>query len=519
MPTRSLIKKNTYIDSVSLMAISTKAGQLDGVINAVAAMATPMNKDILTNQGLITREIEESTPGDLVLIVVTDGDDAGADAALEGLIALLDRKPSGETTEISYRTLAAAAESRTDANIAVISVNGEYAAHEAHKALDSGLNVMLFSDNVAVADEIALKRKAHDAGLLVMGPDCGTAIINGVSLCFANKVRRGRIGIVAASGTGAQELSVRIHDFTAGVSQLIGTGGRDLSAEVGAIMMLDGIDALDADESTDVIVVISKPPADEVATTVLDRLAASAKPAVACFLGATEALKKAGADRGVQVFDRTKPAALAAVAAAGVREEGLDLHPLNLPLIDEVRAKLQPEQQYIRGLFCGGTLCDESMFLALEKYSEVYSNIQKDPSKKLKGTDVSRAHTFLDFGEDEFTNGKPHPMIDPSNRIERFLVEAADPEVGVIVMDFELGYGANPDPVGVMLPAIVEAKRDAAARGRHLEILAYVLGTDEDEQGFDDQVRKLTDAGVTWASSSTNAGLLAREFVSKGVNA
>lgn len=519
MPTRSLIKKNTYIDSVSLMAISTKAGALEGVTNAVAAMATPMNKDILTNQGLITPEIEESTPGDLVLIVVTDGDEAGADAALEGLIALLDRKPTGESAETTYRTIGAAAEGRSDANIAVISVNGEYAAHEAHKALDAGLNVMLFSDNVAVADEIALKRKAHDAGLLVMGPDCGTAIINGVSLCFANKVRRGRIGIVAASGTGAQELSVRIHDFTAGVSQLIGTGGRDLSAEVGAIMMLDGVDALDADPSTDVIVVISKPPADEVATKVLDRLAASSKPAVACFLGATEELKQAGAARGIQVFDRTKPAALAAVVAGGVREEDLDLHPLNLPLVAEVRAKLKPEQKYIRGLFCGGTLCDESMFLALERFSDVYSNIQKDPSKKLKGTDASQGHTFLDFGEDEFTNGKPHPMIDPSNRIERFLVEAADPEVGVIVMDFELGYGANADPVGVMLPAIVEAKQNAAAAGRHLEILAYVLGTGEDEQGFDEQVRKLTDAGVTWASSSTNTGLLAREFVTKGENA
>jgi hypothetical protein len=332
-------------------------------------------------------------------------------------------------------------------------------------------------------------------------------------------VRLGRIGIVAASGTGAQELSVRIHDFTAGVSQLIGTGGRDLSADVGGIMMLDGIDALDADDGTDVIVVISKPPADAVATSVLDRLAASGKPAVACFLGAGDELTQAGAARGIPVFDRTKPAALAAVVAAGIREDGLDLHPLNLTLIDEVRARLKPEQKYIRGLFCGGTLCDESMFLALEKYDDVYSNIQKDPSKKLKGTDASRAHTFLDFGEDEFTNGRPHPMIDPSNRIERFAVEAADPEVGVIVMDFVLGYGANPDPVGVMLPAIVEGKRAAEAQGRHLEVLAYVLGTSEDAQDFDEQVRKLTEAGVTWASSSTNTGLLAREFVRKGENA
>lgn len=516
MQTRTLIKKNTYIDSVSLMSISTKASALAAVTNAVAAMATPMNQEILANQGLITREIAEATPGDLVLIVVVDGDEAAADAAMSGLVELLDRKPAADDGDVTYRTIATAAHGRHDANFAVVSVNGAFAAREAHHALDAGLNVMLFSDNVSLDDEIALKRKAHDAGLLMMGPDCGTAILNGISLCFANKVRRGLIGIVAASGTGAQELSVRIHDFTGGISQLIGTGGRDLSAEVGGIMMLDGIEALDADPGTDVIAVISKPPASDVAVKVLDRLAASSKPAVVCFLGADPEVAQLAKDRGITFHDRTKPAALAAVVATGVREEDLDLHALNWPLIEEVRAKLAPEQKYIRALYCGGTICDEAMFLALEKYDDVYSNIAKDPSKKLRGSDPSRAHTFLDFGEDEFTNGKPHPMIDPSNRIERFRQEAADPEVGVIVLDFILGYGANPDPVGVMLPAIVEAKQAAEAQGRHLEILAYVLGTDGDAQGFDEQVNKLTEAGVTWASSSTNTGLLAREFVSKG---
>lgn len=516
MTTRSLIKKNTYIDSVSLMAISSKAAALPGVVNAVAAMATPMNKDVLTSQGLITPDITEATPGDLVLIVVTDGDDATADTAMDDLIGLLDRKPTDQVSEITYHTIGAAARAREDANIAVISVNGQYAAHQAHHALDAGLNVMLFSDNVAVADEVALKKKAHEAGLIVMGPDCGTAIVNGVALCFANAVRRGPVGIVAASGTGAQEMSVRIHDFGSGITQLIGTGGRDLSAEVGAISMLDGIDALDADPATSVIVVVSKPPAPAIAETVLARLARSTKKTVACFLGAGDDLAAVARSHGVALYNRTKPAALAAVVAGGVDEATIDAHELNWPLIEEVRGKLAPEQKYIRGIFCGGTLCDESMFLALEKYPDVYSNIQKDPTKKLTGRDASKAHTFLDYGEDEFTNGKPHPMIDPSNRIERFKKEAADPETGVIVMDFELGYGSNPDPVGVMLPAIAEAKAAAAKAGRHLEILGYVLGTDQDSQGLSAQIDKLTDAGVTWASSSTNLGLLAREFVAKG---
>ncbi len=287
MSNRTLIKQNTYIDSVSLMSISTKAGALPGVTNAVAAMGTPMNKEILREQGRATAEVEAATPGDLILMVET-GTEEEADAALAGLLELLERKP-GESSdaEVTYHTIPAAAAGHKDANVAVISVNGAFAAREAHQALDAGLHVMLFSDNVSLEDELALKNKAHEAGLLMMGPDCGTAIINGVSLCFANEVRRGRIGIVGASGTGSQEMSVRIHDFGGGVSQLLGTGGRDLSAEIGGIMMLDGLDALDADPGTDVLVVVSKPPHPDVADKIFDRLAASAKPSVACFLGAT----------------------------------------------------------------------------------------------------------------------------------------------------------------------------------------------------------------------------------------
>lgn len=515
MTTTTVIKRNTYIDSVSLMSISTKAQQIPGVQQAFSAMGTPMNQEVLDGLGLLTGEVADTTPGDLILIVITDAE-ADAAPAMQALEDLLVRKPSAEgESEIAYHTIASAAAGRPDANIAVISVNGAFAAHQGHAALDVGLNVMMFSDNVTVADELALKQRAHEAGLLVMGPDCGTAIINGVSLCFANRVRRGRIGIVGASGTGSQEMSVRVHDFTGGVSQLIGTGGRDLSEAVGGIMMLDGIDALDSDPGTGVIVVVSKPPAGVVAERVLDRLQRSSKPVVVCFLGAGADTIAAGAARGIEVHTRTKPAALAAVTASGVDQATLDLHALNWPLIHEVRAKLRPEQRYVRGLFAGGTLCDEAMFLALEHYPNVYSNIAKRPELKLSGGDPSREHTFLDLGEDEFTNGRPHPMIDPSSRIERFATEAADPEVGVIAMDFVLGYGAHPDPVGVMRPSIVAAKQRAAAEGRHLEVLGYVLGTDEDPQGLAAQLAALESAGVTTASSSTNTGLLAREFVWK----
>ncbi|MEG0277869.1 MAG: acyl-CoA synthetase FdrA [Morganella sp. (in: enterobacteria)] len=513
MSTKVVIKKNTYFDSVSLMSISTKANQLDNVEQAFVAMATEMNKGVLKNLGLLTPELEDAKNGDLMIVIKGPGDDIN-EKTLIAIEELFNKKnQGGGQHEAKYATINSAKTHIPDANLAIISVNGQFAAREARIALQNDLNVMMFSDNVSVEDELSLKQLASKKGLLMMGPDCGTAIINGTALCFGNSVRRGSIGIIGASGTGSQELSVRIHEFGAGVSQLIGTGGRDLSEKIGGIMMIDALKMLDADDETQVIVLISKPPAPGVAKKVLEQAEKCDKPVVVCFLGN----QPQPDDKSGLIFARsTKEAALKAVLLTGIREEDLDLHPLNLSLIEEVRAKLKPEQKYIRGLFCGGTLCDEAMFAALEKYENVYSNIQVNPEYRLKDVSKSIAHTFLDFGDDDFTNGKPHPMIDPTNRIERLLQEARDPEVGVIIMDFVLGFGSHEDPVGVMIDAIKKAKSIAKQDGRELEILGYVLGTDQDTPSMETQVRMLTDAGVIWASSSTNTGLLGREFVRKG---
>ncbi|OBU06262.1 acyl-CoA synthetase FdrA [Morganella psychrotolerans] len=513
MSTKVVIKKNTYFDSVSLMSISTKANQLDNVEQAFVAMATEMNKGVLKNLGLLTPELEDAKNGDLMIVIKGPGDDIN-EKTLIAIEELFNKKnQGGGQHEAKYATINSAKTHIPDANLAIISVNGQFAAREARIALQNDLNVMMFSDNVSVEDELSLKQQASKKGLLMMGPDCGTAIINGTALCFGNSVRRGSIGIIGASGTGSQELSVRIHEFGAGVSQLIGTGGRDLSEKIGGIMMIDALNMLDADDETQVIVLISKPPAPGVAKKVLEQAEKCDKPVVVCFLGN----QPQPDDKSGLIFARsTKEAALKAVLLTGIREEDLDLHPLNLSLIEEVRAKLKPEQKYIRGLFCGGTLCDEAMFAALEKYENVYSNIQVNPEYRLKDVSKSIAHTFLDFGDDDFTNGKPHPMIDPTNRIERLLQEARDPEVGVIIMDFVLGFGSHEDPVGVMIDAIKKAKSIAKQDGRELEILGYVLGTDQDTPSMEAQVRMLTDAGVIWASSSTNTGLLGREFVRKG---
>lgn len=513
MAIHTVIKQNKYFDSVSLMTISGRANDIEGVRQAMIGMGTDMNKEVIRNVGLGTSAIEEAGTGDLMIVVETD-DQSETDTIIAKIDTLFTNKKQVTATEgKNYKTFDSATRENPDANLAVISVNGLYAAREARVALEKDLHVMLFSDNVSIEDEVGLKKLAHEKGLLMMGPDCGTAIINNVGLCFANKVRKGNIGIVAASGTGSQELSVRIHEFGYGVSQLIGTGGRDLSEEVGGIMMIDAIHALEEDPDTKVIVLVSKPPAKQVEQKVLNVVSQCEKPVVVFFLG--------GEEEPVTRVDahyakRSKEAAIKAVVLAGADEMQLDTHPLNLPLIDEVKQKLNPDQKYIRGLFCGGTLCDEAMFAALEWYEDVYSNIHPDPKHQLDDIRISRAHTFIDFGSDEFTSGKPHPMIDPSLRLERFIQESQDPEVGVILLDFVLGYGAHEDPVGVMLPAIFEAKQHAEAEGRHLEIIGYVLGTELDEQGLATQIKQLEDVGVTISSSSQNLGLLARGFVAKG---
>jgi FdrA protein len=514
MPVKVVIRKNTYFDSVSLMSLSTRANRVDGVEQAVVAMGTEMNKGVLRNVALYTPEVDGAGNGDLLIVVKASSDEACAAALIE-VEALLDRrdKPRSGGGEIRYASLDSAARQVANANLAIISVPGEYAAREARKALDNDLHVLLFSDNMSVEDEIALKQAAHAKGLLVMGPDCGTAILGNVGLCFANAVRRGNVGIVGASGTGSQEVSVRIDDFGGGVSQLIGTGGRDLSERVGGIMMLDGLRALADDPATDVIVLVSKPPAKTVEQKVLAEIRGCGKPVVVCFLGASEGPV---VEAGGHFAHTTKEAALKAVILAGAKESEINPRALKLALIEEVRNKLVPGQQYIRGLMCGGTLCDELMLIAGERHPNVYSNIAKNPAQRLTDVNLSREHSFIDFGDDEFTRGKPHPMIDPSLRIERLLREARDPSVGVIVLDFILGFGAHEDPVGVTLPAILESKELAAREGRHLEILGYVLGTEDDTPSLSEQTRKLAAAGVTIASSCTNAGLLARGFVEKG---
>lgn len=512
---RVIVKKDTYYDSVTLMIVSSKVTSLDGVEEAVVAMATPLNKELLEHVGMLTNQVEEAKADDLI-IAIKAIDESVCDEAIKVAEEAMRAKAADRNKEgqIAPSSIGSAVTMMPEANLAIISVPGAYAAREAMQALKKGLHVMMFSDNVSLADELALKQYAHENGLLMMGPDCGTAIINNSGLCFANAVNSGNIGIVGASGTGTQEVSVLIDRFGGGVTQVLGTGGRDLYEEIGGIMMLDCLAALNYDEETKVIVLVSKPPAKSVAEKILAEVQKVDKPVVVCFINGDSAeVEKAGA-----YFAKTlEEAAYKAVGLFKGEDE------ITLPGEEEVSlaqiapgvVKLESGQKYVRGLFCGGTLCDEALHIVQAKVGKVYSNISKSSDTKLQDPHVSKENSFIDLGDDVFTVGKPHPMIDPSLRLPRIIEEAKDPEVAVILLDIVIGFGSHPDPAGITLSAIEKAKQIAEKEGRHLEFIAYVCGTDKDPQNRSDQMEKLASAGVILAESNAKAAHTAAAILSR----
>jgi FdrA protein len=482
------VRRSTYLDSIVLMRISRQIAELPGVEEAGLVIGTPANKEILREAHILGPDGEKAEPGDLI-VALRAKDAVAAEAALAEAQRRLEHPEisSVPASENASRTIRAALQRLSDANLALISVPGHFAPAEARKALALGLNVMIFSDNVPIAEEIALKLEACERGLLMMGPDCGTAIIGGVPLAFANVVPRGDIGLIGASGTGIQEVSCLIARAGGGVSHAIGTGGRDLRAEVGATATLMAIDALDADPATSHIVLISKPPAEAVAKLVLDRVAKSPKPFTICFLGARDLALPANA----RLAATLKAAAELAMGSAA------DQGPTQLSLLRADGGKL------VRGLFAGGTLCAEAQIVFGQAGLAVASNV---PVPGARMTDANGGqnggHVMIDLGADEFTRGRPHPMIEPAVR-DRPLADAlADPAVGVILLDIVLGYGGHPDPAGHLANVL-------SGRNRGPLLLASVTGTDDDPQVRSAQVQKLTEAGVLVAESNADAAELA----------
>ena len=508
------VRKNLYFDSVTLMVASSKMRELDGVQNAAVMMGTDHNRSLMTAAGLIGPDTEPFGVNDTVLGILAESEEAAEAAAAFFDDFISKKKTSSTTTEKRVKTLTAAKSGAPESNFAVISVPGRFARAEAKKALSLGYHVLLFSDNVSLKDEVELKEMAVEKGLLMMGPDCGTTIINGTALGFANVVRRGNIGLVAAAGTGLQEVTVLIDCLGGGVSQALGTGGRDLKEDVGGLMMTMCLDALRNDPETEVIVILSKPPAESVMKKMLALLEQVDKPVIAAFLGGDPALLEGS--KVVYAKDLESAARLAVLASKGqpleLRDERAELVK---QLADRECALLSPEQKYLRGLYSGGTLCYEAMLLLKDMGVPSWSNIAIDKSWLMEGGEASRENTLLDMGEDFFTNGMPHPMIDFRQRVDRMAAEAADPSVAVMLLDCVCGYGTHADPAGELAPAIRRAKEIAAAASRHLTVIASVTGTEGDPQPRNQQIQALEEAGAIVLSCNAEASRLAAAIISR----
>jgi FdrA protein len=466
MSTHVELRTGAYHDSVSLMQVSRVVAGTPGVQAAQVAMATELNVDVLTSMGFDVPA--QASPNDLVIALRTDTPDAvaaGLAAVADALAALRATSDSGGGDDtVAPRTLGSAA-ARVDATLAVISVPGQHAVTEAFDAIASGLSVMLFSDNVSVEDEVHLKDAAAAADVLVMGPDCGTAHIGGVALGFANVVRPGSVGIVAASGTGAQQVMCLLDAAGVGVSHCLGVGGRDLKAAVGGRSTRQALRALADDPATESVVVVSKPP---------DAVVLAEVEAQATALGLRVHWAVLGSGRpdltaSVEEF----------LAAQG---HAVPTWPSWPSAVAEPVDSGLARGSALRGLFCGGTLADEAMTVAETELGGIRSNIAHDPALAL-GPDLrDDSHVIIDFGDDGLTRGRAHPMIDPTLRLERIAAEAADPTCGVLLLDLVLGHGSHPDPADELADAVRAARATALAAGHDLPVVVSLTGTDGDPQ-------------------------------------
>lgn len=488
----TIIEKNSYHDSIVLMLLTNHLKEIAGVNNVQVMMGTPANKDIFKTGGLATPELDQATPNDMVVVVDVD-DEALIDKVVAESKNYLEEQSQAkedEGTTERVRTWDKALEVGKDAPLALISIPGVYAAPEIERALDAGKHVFCFSDNVSIEDEARLKKLAHEKGLLLMGPDCGTGVANGIPLAFANRTRRGEIGIVGASGTGIQEVATTIHKLGGGVTNAIGTGGRDLKAAVDGTTLKDGVALLDQDPSVKVIVVISKPPAKEVRDSVMDLLRAAHKPVVVVFMGERPDHHEEGL---YQAYTLEETAHLAVDLLNGQQPTAV---AEELPVPD---VKLAEGQKNIKAYYSGGTL-------AYEAATMINDTVGLNAESGVDGAILNQdGYEVLDLGDDVYTQGRPHPMIDATVRKQMMTDAGQDPETAVILIDDVLGYGTHDDMAGELAPTIKKVIADAKAQGRELPVVATIVGTDLDIQDCAGQKKTLEEAGAVVCQSNAQA--------------
>ena len=501
----TVLKENSYQDSINLMLLTNHISTMNGINKVQVMMGTDANKDIFNSAGLLSKEAENAKPSDMVIVMDTDNEMVVGHVMREidkFLSDLSVRKE--EEVQKSVKSWSQVKEHMPDANLALISVPGIYAALEIENAIDNGLHAFVFSDNVPKDEEVRLKKKAHEKGLLVMGPDCGTGIISNVPLAFTNAVRSGNIGIVGASGTGIQEISTLIEKLGGGVIHAIGTGGRDLSTEVGAITMKDALIGLAYYNPVEVITVVSKPPAKEVKKEVIDILHSLNKPVVAIFLG-----EKPEYHESNVYFAHTleEAARISADLAKGEKVKKNYYEKLEKSMKDD-----EISFKAVKGLYSGGTLAYEAAMLVSETLNLSCDTKETGYMLKTDGFEI------IDLGDDIYTQGKPHPMIDPSIRIEKLKEFGNDKNTGIILLDIVLGYGAHEDMAGELAPIIRQILDEAKSEGRKLYIIGTVCGTKGDPQDYVKSQTVLEEAGMIVKESNVQAVRLALNLMGKDMN-
>lgn len=487
---RTLVKKGSYQDSVVLMLLTNKISSMEGVNKVSIMMGTPANKEIFIAGGMKTAELMEASSNDMVIVIDTDLENIEeiVQKETDEFLNSQSGKSSGGNLDKSVKSWEQAINVVPDANLALISVPGTYAAMEADRALDEDLNVFIFSDNVSLEDEVYLKKKANEKGLLVMGPDCGTGIIHGIPIAFANYVEKGKIGIVGASGTGIQELTTIIDKLGEGVTNAIGTGGRDLSATVGGITMLDAINALEQDDSVEVMIIVSKPPAKQVRDKIVKRLEAVEKPVVTLFLGEKPETHEKGFYHAFTLDEAAR------IAVKLVRNEPVKLDPVTVEYKENFSKE---ENKTIKAYYSGGTLASEAAVLIKDTL-----NLSRATEAKEGYILNLEGHEVIDLGDDEYTQGKPHPMIDSTTRIEYMEKAANDKSTGVILFDIVLGYGSHEDMAGELSKGIKSLQKKAKEENRKLYFVTTICGTKKDIQGLENQKKQMEDLGVIVCDSN-----------------
>lgn len=507
------ILKNQYFDSVFLMRVNRRFSDEPGIKDSAVLMGSDGNRKLLADLNLYDARMDGTGANDLIIALQGDSD-AALESALEKIPEFL-KGGVGAASEVHYRTFEEGLQAKPAANLAVISIPGDFAAREAHKALEHDLNVFLFSDNVKLEDELSLKTFASSKGLLVMGPDCGTSLLGGTGIGFANVVRRGSIGAIGPSGTGLQEFTSLVHNAGYGISHAIGTGSHDLSDDISGMTTFGGLDLLEQDAGTQAIAIISKPPGSRTLEKLVNRLHSCSKPVVTCFLGVPLQGKDIlGSYEQCEIID---DAASVAIRMIGGHTPGNGQDaPLATTASTPNGLSYSASQKYLRGLFAGGTFCYQTQHIFRSRGIELFSNAPLDKKMQVSHPTRSQGHCVIDMGADYFTQGKPHPMIDGTERRKRILEEARDPELKVLMLDFILGFNASMDPAGELADAIREAREIVKARQGCLHVIASICGTDGDPQNLKLQTQILQEAGAVVFNSNAKASKYCLELIGRG---